>query len=77
MLASTVKTKELKRLNVALPDTLYQRLEDQAEEQQTTITDLLRRYIRLGLTADLLLTPGATLLVREGSTNKERELIIV
>ncbi len=43
--------KQMKRLHLVLPEELYSELDQLAEERHTTVTGLLRSFIRLGLLA--------------------------
>lgn len=66
------KSDGLKRYNLVLPETLFDELQKLAEERHTTVVELLRRFIKLGLlTIQLEETPGAALLIREGDTERE------
>ena len=65
-------TKEIKRLNIAVPKGLYDMLETTSQERHATITETLKRYIKLGVMVDKVdQTPGAALLIREGMTERE------
>ena len=67
----------LKRYNLVLPASLYAKLDEQADRQQTTVVDLIRKYLRLGLAITTLVEddPDAALIVRSGDV--ERELVIL
>lgn len=68
--------RELKRSNLALPDTLFQEVQELANRQHTTVVELIRRFIKLGLLATQIQErPDAALLIREGE--KEREIILL
>ncbi len=70
------KTTGLKRYNLTLPDELFKELQQVADKRHTTVVDLLRRFIKLGLIAtNLEDTPDAALIIREGDT--EREVILL
>lgn len=67
---------DVKRYNLALPRSLFEEVERIAKEEQTTVVDVLRRYVKLGLIASRLEnTPDAALFIREG--NKEREIVFL
>ena len=67
---------DVKRYNLALPRELFEQVEELAELNQTTVVEVLRRFIKLGLVASRIeQTPDAALLIREGST--EREIILL
>jgi hypothetical protein len=66
----------LKRYNLALPEPLYEELQTLADREHTTILELLRRFIKLGLLAVKVQdTPGAALIIREGES--EREIVLL
>ncbi|MBK1733523.1 hypothetical protein CKO41_17470 [Thiococcus pfennigii] len=64
-----VKTR---RYNFVVPESLYNELTDTAKKRETTVVELLRRYVKLGLLADRLEdTPDAGLFIREGDSEKQ------
>jgi hypothetical protein len=65
-----------KRYNLVLPSHLYEEVQTVANEQNTSIPDLLKRFIKIGLlVAKLSQSPDTTLIIREGG--KEREVLFV
>ena len=65
-----------KRYNLVLPSHLYEEVQIVANEQNTSIPDLLKRFIKIGLlVAKLSQSPDTTLIIREGG--KEREVVFV
>ena len=73
---SPTRTPGLKRYSLVLPEDLFTALQTLADQRQTTVVDLIRRFIKLGLIAAKIEdTPGAALLIREGET--EREIILL
>ncbi len=65
-----------KRYNLAIPEDLFNEVEKLANERQTTVVDLLRRFIKLGLiAASIENTPKAGLFIHEDGT--QREIILV
>ena len=59
-----------------LPDDLFAAVHTLAEQRQTTVVDLIRRFIKLGLIAARVeATPDAALLIRDGDT--EREILLL
>lgn len=65
-----------RRYNLVLPNQLYEEVQSVANEQNTSIPDLLKRFIKIGLlVAKLSRSPDTTLIVREGG--KDRELVFV
>jgi len=70
------KATPVKRYNLVLPEDLFSEVEKLAEKRQTTVVDILRRFIKLGLLASQIEeSPGAALLIREGDT--ERQIILI
>jgi len=58
-----------RRYNLALPGDLYDELQKLAEKNGTSIVEMLRRFIRLGLLAARLQEdPNSALLIRDGDT---------
>jgi len=69
-------TRNVKRYNLVLPEELYEEVQRVALEQHTTVVELLRKFIKLGLLAvDIENTPDAQLIIREGE--KERQLVLL
>jgi hypothetical protein len=68
-----VKTSNgVKRYTLVLPETLFQQVEQLADDRGTTVVDLLRRFIKLGLLAvQIEESPGKALLIREGTELRE------
>jgi hypothetical protein len=66
----------LKRYNLALPPELFERLQAVAREQNTTVVEVLRRFIKLGLIAtEIEKRPDAKLIIREGEAETQILLI--
>lgn len=71
-----VNAKELKRYNLVLPLELFDEVRKIADSRHTTVVEMLRKFIKLGLLAiQVEEIPDATLLIREGNT--EREIILL
>jgi len=74
-----MKTKaavRTKRYNMNLPEPLYEELEAIANRRGTTIVDVLRDFIKLGLLAVAVEdTPGSSLILREG--DREQRILMV
>jgi hypothetical protein len=67
-----MNAKRLKRYNLVLPMELFDEVQKIADSHQTTIVEMLRKFIKLGLLATQIEeTPDATLLIREGDTVRE------
>lgn len=67
---------ELKRYNLVLPEEMYAELERVAQKRHTSMVEILRRYIKLGLLVEQIdERPGAELLIREGA--RERQIVLL
>ena len=72
----TEKITSLKRYNLVLPEELFNEVEKIANKRQTTVVDILRRFIKLGLLATQIEeSPDGALLIREG--NVERQIVFM
>lgn len=70
------RERSLKRYNLALPEDLYAEVQALADRQHTTVVELLRRFIKLGLLATAVQERrDAALIIREGE--KEREILLL
>jgi len=57
----------MKRYNLVLPHTLFNEVQAMADAADTTVLDMLKRFIKIGLVlTKLCQSPDATLIVREG-----------
>lgn len=66
----------VKRYTLVLPDELFNAVQTLANQRQTTVVELIRRFIKLGLIAARIEeTPGAALIIREGDI--EREIVLI
>ena len=66
----------LKKYNLTIPQALYDDLENLADREHTSVLELVRRFIKLGLIAvKVQETPGAGLFIREGES--ERQLLLL
>lgn len=66
----------MKRYNLVVPEDLFNELQQLAEARGTTVADLLRRFIKLGLIAlQVDQDPNSALIIREGGT--EREILLL
>jgi len=69
-------TSAAKRYNLVLPEELYRELQTLAEKRHTTVLELLRRFVKLGLlVAKAEESPDMAFILREG--DKERELLLL
>jgi hypothetical protein len=68
---SPPRTPGLKRYSLVLPDDLFTAIQELADQRQTTVVDLIRRFIKLGLIAAKIEdTPGAALIIRDGDSEQ-------
>ncbi len=68
--------KGVKSYNLVIPEDLFDTVQELADKRQTTVVELLRRFIKLGLlVAHVEDTPGAAFIIREGDS--EREVIFL
>lgn len=69
-------SKGVKRYNLVLPEELFNAVQELADQRQTTVVELIRRFIKLGLIAAKLEdTPGAALIIREGDSDQRIVLL--
>ena len=74
--SSPPRTPGLKRYSLVLPEDLFTAIQALADQRQTTVVDLIRRFIKLGLIAAKIEdTPGAALIIRDGDT--EQQIILL
>jgi hypothetical protein len=65
-----------KRYNLVMPEELFNEIQKIADNRNTTVVEMLRKFIKIGLlVVQAEETPGSALLIREGET--EREIILV
>jgi ATP-dependent Clp protease ATP-binding subunit ClpA len=70
------RDRGLKRYNLVLPEDLFQQVQELADREHTTVVEVLRRFIKLGLLATRVSdTPGSALVIREGE--REREILML
>jgi hypothetical protein len=73
MAASSNSTR---RYNLVLPESIFQEVEQIANQHNTTVVDVLRKFIKLGLVvAKLEDAPNASLIIRE--EGKEKEILLL
>lgn len=66
----------LKRYNLVLPEELFREVQTLAEQRHTTVVELFRKFIKLGLlVAKTEGSPDAVFLIREGE--KERQIVLL
>lgn len=68
--------KVWKRYNLALPPELYDTIEAISNEQHTTVLEVIKRFLRLGLVAHAIAkNPDAKLIIREHG--QDREIVLL
>ena len=71
-----MNTGVVKRYNLALPEELFNEVQQIADKEHITVLEVLRRFIKLGLLASKIQDdPDAALYIREG--NSERKIIFL
>ena len=66
------KAPNTKRYNLVLPSDLYDDVLAAADSRQTTVVQILKQFIKIGLlVVDLENTPGSALIIREGKSERE------
>ena len=75
--AGVVTPSKKKRYHLVLPQELYDEVESLAERHGTTVVEILRRFVKLGLVATRIENdPNSKLIVREGGEDRELMLLI-
>ncbi|MGH2602721.1 MAG: Clp protease N-terminal domain-containing protein, partial [Dehalococcoidia bacterium] len=70
------RERVVKRYNLALPEDLHDEVQSLADRQQTTVVEVLRRFIRLGLlVTEVQERTGTALIIRDGE--REREILLL
>jgi ATP-dependent Clp protease ATP-binding subunit ClpA len=70
------RQRGVRRHSLVLPEELFQQVQALANDEQTTVTDLLRRFAKLGLLImETQKTPGASIVIRQGAT--EQRLVVL
>jgi hypothetical protein len=65
-----------KRFNLVLSEDLLGQVETLAEEEETSVVEMFRRFIKLGLiAAQVQKDPNSALVIREG--DHEREILFL
>ena len=74
--STALKSAEKKRYNLVLPDELFRELQQVATDRHTSVVEILRQFIKLGLLAiQLEKSEDAALFIRDGET--EQRIIVV
>jgi ATP-dependent Clp protease ATP-binding subunit ClpA len=70
------RDRGLKRYNLVLPEELFRQVQELADREHTTVVEVLRRFIKLGLLATRVAeTPDSAIILREGG--REREVLLL
>jgi ATP-dependent Clp protease ATP-binding subunit ClpC len=70
------RRRGVRRHSLVLPEELFQRVQALASAEQTTVTDLLRRFTRLGLLVmETQSDPDTSIVIRQG--DKEQRLLLL
>jgi ATP-dependent Clp protease ATP-binding subunit ClpA len=70
------RQKGVRRYSLVLPEDLFQQVQALASAEQTSITDLLRRFTKLGLLIEeMQRTPNTSIVIRQGET--EQRLLVL
>ena len=73
---SALRQRGMKKYQIVVPESLFEEIEKVADSRQTTVIDIIRRFLKLGLlTAKIENTADARLFIREGDS--EREIILL
>jgi metal-responsive CopG/Arc/MetJ family transcriptional regulator len=70
------RTEANERFNLTMPQELRRELEQVAEEHQTTPTNAIRKFMKLGLTAEKAKKRGGGLYLRKDRDSKLQEIDI-
>ncbi len=69
-------TSAAKRYNLVLPEELYTELQTVADRHHTTVVELIRRFVKLGLlVAKAEESPDTAFLIRKG--DEEQRLLLL
>ena len=74
---SSQKSKgNIKRYNLSLPDDLFNSIHELADKEHSTVLEILRKFIKLGLVAaNISKDSNSKLIIREGDV--EREILLL
>lgn len=62
------KVTKTKRYNLVLPEELFYQVQEVADAEQTSMVDILRRFIKIGImVAEVNSKPNSSLILREGT----------
>ena len=67
---------KLRRYNLVLPEALFDEIKQIADRQQTTVVEIIRRFMKLGLLATQIEeAPESELIIRENGA--EQKIILL
>lgn len=65
----TKTTTGVKRYNLVIPQELFQEVKEIADKEQTTVLEIFRRFIKLGIfVSSMQDRPDSSLILREGDS---------
>jgi hypothetical protein len=65
-------SEEIKKYNLVLPKDLFHEVQKLAKARHTTVIEMFRKFIKLGLIViQLEDSPDASLIIREGDTERQ------
>jgi len=70
------KTEETVRVNLIMPSSLMQDIEEVAEEHQTTVSDVFRKSTKLMLSAEKSKKKGGGVYLQEDANSKSHKIDI-
>ncbi len=68
--------KKTKRYSLVFPESLFEEMQQVADDEQVTLIELFRKYVKLGLIVTKMKdNPDISFVIREG--NREREILLI
>ena len=68
--------KDVKRYSLVLPGPLFEEVQKVADERQTSVVEIIKKFLRLGLlVADAEKSPDTAFIIRKG--DEEQRLLLV
>ncbi len=66
------KSNNVRRYSLVIPNTLYDQVKNEASKNGTTVIELFRKLIKIGLMAlEIQDDPNRALIIQEGDTEKQ------
>lgn len=70
------KSPEMKRYNLSIPETLFDQVKELADREGTSVLDVFRKFIKLGLFIEKVKdNPETSFILREGEKETFVEII--